>query len=1296
MNAVLAFTSFAGVDGPGTSGAAITNGHSLSQLTVDGNGVANFSVQAAAMTRSKFHTVTANNAKLAGIYVGFGWINNFVECSFHSNGLVALYIDVAVNAVNVLDCTFETNRGIGILVNYGAAVRIEGNCLESQGGPAIVANAVQALTIKGNYYEANLMGGHLPPTAGTGLISFVDSSGKPVHVCADQVLNGEPWHGFHTGAPLVLSGAEPCQAVVIEGNYHNPGASLCGHRTQVAASGELFAGTLSVGAQDVAVRANRCGSCLPPNCKNCKRCVTVTGVNASSLKSDVNSGWAAEAGTSWNLTALEADRPTSRAALSIAGPPTGSMMKSDDAINISSSRFSIVISPSCTAVTTVGNQTSSGVPFVSLYNAPADSNAHNFDPCVSAALLPDGRSIRIGAANGYGTVDFATGVSSAGHLYFRVQNMSSWNADPAERHIQFGEFWTGILNNVTAPVMMGKVQGPRGIPGSGTLSAGFVTVTENAYYRWVFDATEGDELAFSFAGPSSADVAAFWQQVGRERDLLSNNGNRFLSWFWTDMTEETADVVAARAAALGVQTIVLLSTWASPGEELVISNKSFPHGIRQTVDHVMERHGIKVGIHMHPDIVWPCRGSTGLECLSTGIGIAPMVHQHLDGLVPEGLAPTFRSGSPPGSGGSLPTEDLGFWHGHDPLFYSADCTLQRARNGNPKPCGQGTCMTIDWKTNDWGPDILLHNTSWSDAGVYRGGLAIGFDGDSSYGSIVSAPSFHSIQNEITLGLVLHPAGSVKDVQVLFARDGVFMLSLCAGRLLWQVNTTDGHTVIARGKTVLSTAALSTHVVKCTYNSTSALAKIFLSSVLDGVSDGAVRPPQIIAAAIAGAPALWVGAAGAGQLPFKGAMEEIYLKNVSAENRAAYLFADDNRMGGSFLIDLTRPAGQKLFAAAVCSVINSANISAVEYDGMEKLELMSYIDFAHSLRTVSSGVFRGPPAPDFFAYQGFPLRVGIGMIRALELAHSGMNPSTAVETTGIAPGLGKWRPDMSAYVDERVGNGSLANGTQVPNGFIAIGLQWHGKMLQRVELTGTAINPYNTGIDSTEAECRAQDKAISNSHQICSSDEVDYWFGGLVATGVAPQPMGAASTGRFDTAIGKWLRLYSHFGHFLEETVQTLHWDYECCHAQGVCEWKVCQDIVATALGGGMIGTPALGVYAGANVPARIPSDLLPDNATVVVFQAFGVESVRLDLGTPQFTSLRLAVMGAASNITLSGGFFLLNQQNVRVTVVSARTGTVKQRAVLLWPEPQTGQREWHGSIVLEAGAERPTYVFEKV
>lgn len=964
-------------------------------------------------------------------------------------------------------------------------------------------------------------------------------------------------------------------------------------------------------------------------------------------------------------------------------------------IIILSSRFTLTINTStCTAAATVGGRSSSAVPFLALYNPPAADQAHNFEPCVSAELLADRRTIRAVAAHDLGHIDIAYNVSIAGHVYFTVKDISNWHADPNERHLQFGTFWAGLLDNSTAPVIMGKLQGPRGIPGTGTLSAGFVTVTENAYYRWIFGATVGDELAFGFAGPSSLSVCQLWQGVGAERGLLSHNANRFLSWFWTQMTEKTADAVATRAAVLGVQTIVLLSTWASPGQELVVSKQSFPSGVRKTVDHVMAKYGIKVGIHMHPDIVWPCIGTTSLHCLTSGIGKAPMVTDHLEGLVPEGLAPTFRSGSPPGSSGHMPSEDLGFWWGHDPEFITDAARLDNvARNGNPKPCGQGTCNpAIDWTTNDWGPDIALRNTSWLNTGVYRGGLSIGFDGVYSVGTIDTAPTFDNLRDEITLGFVLHPNSGGAPNQVLFARSGVFVLSLSAGQLRWEVNTTRG-SIVARGNTTLSTSALASHVVKCTYNATSGRAQIFLSSKLDGISDavsGTVLPQQIVRYNGIG-PALWVGDDGSGAHHFNGSIEEIYLKNVSAEHREAYLFADDNRMGGSFLIDLTRPAGQRLFASAVNSVINQANISAVEYDGMEKLELMSPFDFAHSLKTTSSGVFRGPPAPDFFSYQGWPLRVGIGMVKALEMAHAGMNPATAVETTGIAPGLGRWRPDMSAYVDEWIDR----DPAHVPNGFIALGLEWHGKMLQRVELTGTAINPYNTGIDSSVAACQNYTTSAVAPHSICSLTEVDYWFGGLVATGVAPQPMGNQDPGQFDVAIGKWLQMYAKYGHFQEESIQTLHWDDECCHVQGICEWNVCEDIVVTGLAGGTTGTTCLGVYAGASVPALVPTALMHDNSTILLFQAFGVAITQLSLGSPEFRSLRVAVLSSDTNLTLTGGFFQLHNQNVQLTVVS-ESGVLVQPARQLWPAAQTGAMEWHSrEIELKPGAERLTYVFEK-
>ena len=70
--------------------------------------------------------------------------------------------------------------------------------------------------------------------------------------------------------------------------------------------------------------------------------------------------------------------------------------------------------------------------------------------------------------------------------------------------------------------------------------------------------------------------------------------------------------------------------------------------------------------------------------------------------------------------------------------------------------------------------------------------------------------------------------------------------------------------------------------------------------------------------------------------YKGAMEEIYLKNVSAEHRRAYLYADRDRQMGTFLIDLLAPAGRQLFAGAISAVLRHADISAVQYDGFEKL------------------------------------------------------------------------------------------------------------------------------------------------------------------------------------------------------------------------------------------------------------------------------------------------------------------------------------------------------------------------
>ena len=50
------------------------------------------------------------------------------------------------------------------------------------------------------------------------------------------------------------------------------------------------------------------------------------------------------------------------------------------------------------------------------------------------------------------------------------------------------------------------------------------------------------------------------------------------------------------------------------------------------------------------------------------------------------------------------------------------CVPRRAHNGNPVPCGQGSCNAHDWGNNSWAPDMLLYKAHWSTLGVYRGGV----------------------------------------------------------------------------------------------------------------------------------------------------------------------------------------------------------------------------------------------------------------------------------------------------------------------------------------------------------------------------------------------------------------------------------------------------------------------------------------------------------------------------------------------------------------------------------------------
>eukprot|EP01050_Picozoa_sp_SAG11_P029696 SAG11_NODE_8466_length_1012_cov_0.763417_2_plen_85_part_00 len=69
-------------------------------------------------------------------------------------------------------------------------------------------------------------------------------------------------------------------------------------------------------------------------------------------------------------------------------------------------------------------------------------------------------------------------------------------------------------------------------------------------------------------------------------------------------------------------------------------------------------------------------------------------------------------------------------------------------------------------------------------------------------------------------------------------------------------------------------------------------------------------------------------------------------------------------------------------------------------------------------------------------------------------------------------------------------------------------------------------------------------------------EVDYWFGGLVAGGITPHlGWNWSENSTLVANVQKWLHAYVHFGHLTEDGIHPLFFDTECCHLEGVCEWR---------------------------------------------------------------------------------------------------------------------------------------------
>ena len=594
--------------------------------------------------------------------------------------------------------------------------------------------------------------------------------------------------------------------------------------------------------------------------------------------------------------------------------------------------------------------------------------------------------------------------------------------------------------------------------------------------------------------------------------------------------------------------------------------------------------------------------------------------------------------------------------------------------------------------------MTLVGTHWSKRGVYRSGGAIGFVGHASYGRVPHIEPFGSIQQELTLGMTVHlPAGNSSgtgddDAAACLAhKPGAYKLMIGGDRrLVWAVRTAGGW--------LNTTAHTPLHsqgpnIVKATFNRTTVC--VFLdgrevgrsscascSTVATSTADmlfGAAAVAQPAQAFQKTATPLLRAAGTAPEPlrePFAGALEEIYLKNVSTEDRKAYLYTDSVRLApsaqggvaGAYVFDLTRPAARKWYAEAMARLLNTADFDVTQWDGFEINFLVAGWDLAHSPKTFNSGVYRSDPAPDWY-HLGFPTAWGLGVLQTMEATHALLNSNTAVECSFMAPGLGPFRPDMAPFVDQDL---------YQSRGAVGLGLEWHPKMLLRTASSGTVINPY-----------------VTIWWPMATKYEVDYWFGGLVAGGVTPQ-LGWVWNGTWTantTAVAnvrRWLDLYRYYGHLTEGGVHPLYYDERCCHIEGACEWVACQDIVLSLLQGGEIqrtnptgsggrpqstrskGKPVAGLYGGSSRHVTIAPSLAPNGTTLVVFAAANVTQLRFDVGVAGDTHLDLALTSNAA-VQMGGGWWHFDGGSIVLQTVLAADGTVVVPAHQVVSAGTTGQ-----------------------
>jgi hypothetical protein len=132
MHAVFNFTCLSGpIPHAGAGAPKPSDGHFLSDLSIYGNYLSNYSVFAPGIVHSRFIRLFLGTSTNAGLSLGYGWINLIQDCRFSGNG-IGLHTYNSANGVEVVNSIFEAQIGPGMYIE-GSQHSVRGCVIEGNG-----------------------------------------------------------------------------------------------------------------------------------------------------------------------------------------------------------------------------------------------------------------------------------------------------------------------------------------------------------------------------------------------------------------------------------------------------------------------------------------------------------------------------------------------------------------------------------------------------------------------------------------------------------------------------------------------------------------------------------------------------------------------------------------------------------------------------------------------------------------------------------------------------------------------------------------------------------------------------------------------------------------------------------------------------------------------------------------------------------------------------------------------------------------------------------------------------------